>query len=68
MNPVAPPGGIPGHDLGPMTPEAALDAPVRMYRAQDLSVVVPGGETRSARKRVSSSFARAKQVMIDDWR
>lgn len=48
--------------------KAAPDEPVRKYRAQDISVVVLGGETQATWKMVSGSFAKAKQVRIDDWR
>ncbi len=47
---------------------AAPETMVRKYRAQDISVVVLGGETQSAFKMVSGSFARARQVKVDDWR
>lgn len=48
--------------------QAAPDEMVRKYRAQDISVVVMGGETQSAWKMVGGNFARAKTVKIDDWR
>jgi hypothetical protein len=48
--------------------KAAPDAMVRKYRAQDISVVVLGGETQSAWKMVGGNFARAKMVKVDDWR
>jgi hypothetical protein len=48
--------------------KAAPDAMVRKYRAEDISVVVLGGETQSAWKMVGGNFARAKMVKIDDWR
>jgi hypothetical protein len=48
--------------------KAAPDEMVRKYRAQDISVVVLGGETQSAWKMVGGNFARAKTVRIDDWR
>jgi len=48
--------------------KAAPDSLVRKYRAQDISVVVLGGETQSAWKMVGGNFARAKTVKIDDWR
>jgi hypothetical protein len=47
---------------------APPDAMVRKYRAEDISVVVMGGETQSAWKMVGGNFARAKTVKIDDWR
>lgn len=47
---------------------AAPEALVRKYRAQDISVVVLGGETQSAWKMVGGNFARAKMVKVDDWR
>ena len=47
---------------------AAPDAMVRKYRAEDISVVVMGGETQSAWKMVGGNFSRAKTVKIDDWR
>ncbi len=48
--------------------KAAPDAMVRKYRAEDISVVVLGGETQAAWKMVGGNFARAKIVKIDDWR
>lgn len=48
--------------------KAAPDAMVHKYRAQDISVVVLGGETQSAWKMVGGNFARAKMVKVDDWR
>lgn len=48
--------------------KAAPDAPVRKYRASDISVVVLGGETQSAWKLVGGSLGRAKTIRIDDWR
>ncbi len=47
---------------------APPDAMVRKYRAEDISVVVMGGETQSAWKMVGGNFARAKTVKVDDWR
>jgi len=47
---------------------AAPDAMVHKYRAEDISVVVMGGETQSAWKMVGGNFSRAKTVKIDDWR
>jgi hypothetical protein len=44
------------------------DELVRKYRAQDMSVVVLGGETQSVWKMVAGNFSRAKTVRIDDWR
>ena len=41
---------------------------VQKYRAQDISVVVLGGETQAAWKFVGGNFARAKIMKIDDWR
>jgi hypothetical protein len=48
--------------------KAPPDEMVRKYRAQDISVVVLGGETQSAWKMVGGNFARAKTVRVDDWR
>lgn len=48
--------------------KAAPDVMVRKYRAEDISVVVLGGETQSAWKMVGGNFARAKMVKVDDWR
>jgi len=48
--------------------KAAPDEMVRKYRAEDISVVVLGGESQSAWKMVGGNFARAKTVRIDDWR
>jgi hypothetical protein len=48
--------------------KAGPDEMVRKYRAQDISVVVLGGETQSAWKMVGGNFARAKTVKIDDWK
>ncbi len=48
--------------------KAPPDAPVRKYRAQDISVVVLGGESQAAWKMVGGNFARAKIVKVDDWR
>ena len=48
--------------------KAAPDEMVRKYRAQDISVVVLGGESQAAWKMVGGNFARAKTVRIDDWR
>lgn len=50
------------------TLQTAPDELVRKYRAEDISVVVMGGETQSAWKMVGGNFARAKMVKIDDWR
>jgi hypothetical protein len=47
---------------------AAPHEMVRKYRAQDISVVVLGGETQGAWKMVGGNFSRAKTVSIDDWR
>lgn len=61
------------HAVAGVEPWATLwksppDAMVRKYRAQDISVVVLGGETQSAWKMVGGNFARAKMVKVDDWR
>ena len=48
--------------------KAGPEEMVRKYRAQDISVVVLGGETQSAWKMVGGNFARAKTVKIDDWK
>ncbi|MBL8379922.1 MAG: hypothetical protein JNM79_18780 [Burkholderiales bacterium] len=48
--------------------KAAPDAPLRKYRAEDISVVVLGGETQAAWKMVGGNFARAKIMRVDDWR
>ena len=48
--------------------KAEPEAMVRKYRAEDISVVVLGGETQSAWKMVGGNFARAKMVKVDDWR
>ena len=41
---------------------------VRKYRAEDISVVVMGGETQGAWKMVGGNFSRTKTVKVDDWR
>jgi len=61
------------HALAGVEPWATMlkappEAMVRKYRAQDISVVVLGGETQAAWKMVGGNFARAKMVKIDDWR
>ena len=47
---------------------AAPDEMIAKYRAQDISIVVIGGETQGAWKMVGGSFGRAKTVRVDDWR
>ncbi len=47
---------------------APAEQPVRKYRTQHISVVVLGGKTQAAWKRVGDNFARAKTVRVDDWR
>jgi len=48
--------------------KSAPDAMVRKYRAEDISVVVMGGETQGAWKMVGGNFSRTKTVKVDDWR
>ncbi|UUX94704.1 hypothetical protein [Aquabacterium sp. J223] len=48
--------------------KAAPDALVPKYRAEDISVVVLGGETQGAWKMVSGNGSRAVTVKVDDWR
>lgn len=48
--------------------QAAPDELVRKYRAQDISVVVLGGESQAAWKMVGGNFSRTKFAKIDDWR
>jgi hypothetical protein len=48
--------------------QAPPDLSVRKYRAEDLSVVVLGGETQGAWKMVGGNFTRTKTVKVDDWR
>ena len=47
---------------------AAPDAMVRKYRAEDILVVVLGGETQMAWKMVGMDFRAPVSVKIDDWR
>lgn len=48
--------------------KAAPDEPVQKYRAEEISIVVLGGETQGAIRLISGSLSRAKTVLIDEWR
>ena len=48
--------------------KAAPDAMIAKYRAEDISIVVVGGETQGGFRMISGSFSRAKTVSVDDWR
>jgi len=48
--------------------KAAPDAMITKYRAEDISIVVVGGETQGGFRMISGSFSRAKTVSVDDWR
>jgi hypothetical protein len=47
---------------------AAPDEMIAKYRAEDISIVVVGGETQGGLRMISGSFSRARTVSVDDWR
>ena len=47
---------------------AQPDELIPKFRAEDISIVVLGGETQAIWKMVGGSFSRSKTVLIDDWR
>lgn len=47
---------------------ATPDTMVRKYRAEDIIVVVLGGETQMAWKMIGADFRQPVSVKIDDWR
>jgi hypothetical protein len=48
--------------------KAAPDQPVPKFRAEEISIVVLGGETQNGIRLISGGLSRAKTVSIDDWR
>jgi len=48
--------------------KAAPEEMIAKYRAEDISIVVVGGETQGGFRMISGSFSRAKTVSVDDWR
>jgi len=46
--------------------KAAPDEPINMYAAEDINIVVAGGETQGAWKMIGGR--RIKSVGVDEWR